>query len=82
MKSNVLTALDAVPFDPKSQANLNYVKARCVIEEKATCRSDRREAKLAVVTLLNGVVSHPNPAEAKRGVTKQVTFPDGSKARF
>jgi uncharacterized protein (DUF2267 family) len=82
MDIQLLKALDAVQIDPKSPANISYVKARCVIEEIAKSRKDRREAKMAVITLLNGNISHQQAANVRGTVKKDVIFPDGTVARF
>jgi hypothetical protein len=74
--------LDDVKLDPKSPANINYVKARCAIEDAMKNRTARRSAKMVVIAHLKGEIHHPNPAEVKRGATKQVVFADNTKARF
>ncbi len=74
--------LDNVKFDPKATANINYVKARCAIEENFKCRADIRAAKLAVIEHFGGSIKHPSEAAAKKGFTKVVVFPDNSRAKF
>lgn len=74
--------LNDVQLDPKSPANINYVKARCAIEEAVTGRTDIRKAKMVVIEHLGGTLHHPTPAQLQRGGTKQVVFGDNTKARF
>lgn len=74
--------LNDVVLDNKAASNINYVKARCAIEEVATCRMERRTAKMAVIQHLGGTIKHPTEAELRKGATKQVVFNDGTKARF
>lgn len=76
-------SLDDVVLDPKSPANINYVKARCVIEDTMNNRADRRTAKMVVIAHLKGEVQPVKvPATSGAPVPKQVVFADGSKARF
>lgn len=86
MKASLLQALEGVTIDANQPANINYVKARCVIEDMAKSRAEKREAKTAVVTLLNGsIIHHQIPPKFKEGQTtlkKEVRFPDGTTARF
>jgi hypothetical protein len=74
--------LNELMLDSKLPANINYVKARCAIEEAFNCRRDLRAAKLAVIEHLNGTIKHPTQAQLARGATKQVLFPDNTKAKF
>lgn len=79
MNTNIL---NDVTLDPHSPANINYVKARMAIEQAASNRDERRGAKMVVIEHLHGEIRHPNPAELRKGATKQVVFPDKTKARF
>lgn len=66
------------------KANINYVKARCAIEQAFTKRADVRGAKMAVIEALGGTVVHPEelvPNKAHRA-HNFVLFPDHSKAAF
>jgi hypothetical protein len=82
MNANQAAALDSVVFHPKDSGCINYVKARIVIEETLTCRTDKRNAKMAVIEHLKGALLHPSDAEVKHGMKKLVVFPDNTKARF
>lgn len=82
--SNPASLLDQIvsSVDPKSPANISYVKARMAIEAAGLTRKPLRELKMVVVSYLKGEICHPNAAEKARGATNQVVFPDRSKARF
>jgi hypothetical protein len=83
MNNAVLKALEEVQVDPKSPANINYAKARYAIEAAAKSRKEKREAKVAVVSLLNGeIVHHQLPAKSNGTTRKDVKFADGTVARF
>jgi hypothetical protein len=67
--------------DPKSPANINYVKARMAIEAAGLARSPKRELKMVVISYLKGEVRHPDTAGSVKA-PNQVVFADGSRARF
>lgn len=68
--------------DSKSPANINYVKARMAIEAAGLSRKPKRELKMAVISYLQGVIRHPDPADTKHKAVNTVVFVDGSHARF
>lgn len=84
LKTPAASLLEAIvaAVDPKSPANINYVKARMAIEAAGLARSPKRELKMEVMSFLNGEIRYPNAAEKVKGATNQVVFPDHSKARF
>lgn len=69
-------------INSKSPANINYVKARMVIEQAGLARKPLRELKMEVISYLNGAIKHPSPEEKAKGMTNQVVFSDNTKARF
>lgn len=74
--------LNDVTLSTKDSGCINYVKARMAIEEQMPNRQLKREAKMAVISHLNGSIKHPSAQEIKRGAHKLVIFPDNTKARF
>lgn len=68
--------------DSKSPANINYVKARMAVEQANLARKPKRDLKMVVISHLKGEIRHTTPAEKLKGMTNQVVFHDGSKARF
>lgn len=82
LNSTQASSLDNIQLDKSSPANINYVKARMAIEAQLQTRSERRAAKMAVISYLNGEVRHPDPADKAKGATNQVVFEDNTKARF
>lgn len=69
-------------IDSKSPANINYVKARMVIEQAQLARAPKRELKMEVISYLKGAIKHPSADEKAKGMTNQVVFSDNTKARF
>lgn len=57
------------------RASVEYAKARAAIDLQAKSRIQRRNARMAVVSVLHGML------ESKEGKTI-VVFPDQSEARF
>lgn len=74
METSIPEFLDKVVFDEHAHTNINYVKARCAIEQAFPKRKDRRTAKMAVIEAFKGEIHHSDH--------NYVLFPDQSKARF
>lgn len=67
---------DNIDIDTKApRASVEYAKARAAIDLQAKSRIQRRNARMAVVSVLHGML------ESKGGRTI-VVFPDQSEARF
>lgn len=66
--------LSSVELKAGVRASVNYAKAREAIDgdvETFKCRSDRRSAKMTVITFLKGI---------KKG--EKIEFEDGSRAHY
>ena len=67
---------DSIVIDTKApRASVEYAKARAAIDAEAKSRMQRRDARMAVVSVLHGML------ENKNGKTI-VVFPDSSEAKF
>ena len=81
---DIQSALNAVVFDPKAHASVNYAKARLAIEPVAKNRAEKRRAKMIVVEHFGGKVVHadPDPKKPRLKASIFVEFPDNSRAIF
>lgn len=80
MSKNVQEILDAVVFNPKARASVNYAMAREAIERHLPNREEKRRAKWIVIEAFQGKV-HPGKILHREQLPPFVQFPDTSRAR-